>query len=126
MSRKISGILSVVMRSQPKGLFCVSLGKTCKLCCANIIESVSHVLFECESIVCRKIFLDKLTAAMPPALLDRFEILSSNEKCLLLLSAFNCKTIVDEWMPLYMETANFVYKMFSERKKIYLEKYDPG
>ena len=48
--RQISGVMSILMNSQPQGLFCTRNRNRCPLCESVSSESIQHILFECLNI----------------------------------------------------------------------------
>ena len=123
-TRNISGVMSVLMNSQPRGMFCKSIGKMCAICESNVVDSAKHVLFECKRLETpRKIYMSKLYNSMPPALVISFRESNNREKTYLLLSAYRSRFPIDEWLNLYCETSSYVYHMYKSRKESHTQMY---
>ena len=44
--------------------------------------------------------------------------MSDYEKMIFLLSALNCDTLIEEWIPVLLNICSFVYVLYEERKKL--------
>ena len=116
----IAGVMSVIMGSQPRGTFCYGLWKLCPICDLHASDTVQHVLFECpKTKLPRDRKLAKLMSVMPPAMARSFKYMNAASKSQMVLSAYGCKQLIDEWLTLYAETASFICKMFVYRKDAY-------
>ena len=124
MTNKISGVMSVIMNSQPRGMFCKRNGKKCTVCDIGIVDSVQHVLFICPQLQTREKYLEKLIQAMSPSLASSFANSDENTKTYMLLSAYGCAYPIDEWLDLYCETASYIYSMYASRKEAHTQLYE--
>ena len=55
---------------------------------------------------------------MPRGMRISITNMCDRDKLVCLLSALNCETLVEEWIPVLMEVCSFVYIMYDERKKL--------
>ena len=95
------------------------LGKDkCELCADHSQNDITHILFDCR-------FLDDIRNAQwqnvidkcPSALSDSINVMSSKEKCSLLLSGLNCEFIC-EWYEMYSAILDFVYQVYMSYYRI--------
>ena len=122
---KISGVMSVIMNCQPRGMFCHRSGRKCSICDSNNIDSPQHVLFECPRLqTTRLLYLGRLIQTMPASLAASFEEADLKTKTRILLSAYGSNYPIEEWIDLYCETACFIYQMYTCRKEAHRELFE--
>ena len=112
--------MSVIMNSQNISTLSYRLGQICPICDLNELDTVEHILFICSGTnTCREEKLVKLISYMPPRLASTFIDMNTLCKSQMLLSAYQCRQPIDEWVQLYVETAEFICNMYSCRKNVY-------
>ena len=119
LQHKISGIMSILMGSEPIKLHCNFKSKLCGLCGSISIESVLHILFGCPELgIVRFPLLENIRKSMPTAMCEHFDNLIVEDRLIFLLSAMHC-SYTREWTNVYRDIVIFVDKMYQSRYKKY-------
>ena len=118
--KRVGGLMSVLMGSQPPGMLCNFDSNICQLCRSRNNETILHVLFGCQELgILRHELLNNIIDVMPNAMKHAYTNMTVQQKLLFLLSPLNCN-FNHEWINIYRNILIFVCKMYSSRK----EKYD--
>ena len=118
--RQASSVLALICNVQPKFFQCNFDSRLCKICCDRSFDNPVHVLFECSTLETdRNLLISKLRFCMPLAMKNEFNEMTHVNKCKFILSAMNSR-YNEDWMLIYQSMSTFVYEMYKERKKLYL------
>ena len=117
--RPVSCIIALICGAQPKFLQTNFDNMFCCLCPDRIIDSATHVLFECSALsVHRNLYMSKIRLSMPLAMKNEFDNMSYSSKLIFILSGMNSK-YCHEFLIIYKSMSIFVYEMYKARKKRY-------
>ena len=119
-TRKISAVVAVLTDCQPRGLQC-NIGRTfCKICNNRAVDDSLHVLLKCEALIIpRETGINSIIQSMPDNMKTSYSQLTDLDKIVFMLSGLKCDRIITEWAPVLFNICDYVYAVYTERKKIY-------
>ena len=116
-----SCVVSLLCGTQPKG-YGINFGRNqrCKLCGSYEIETVQHVVFECDGLaIIRGPNMMRLSEAMPNAMIDSYGRLDNNEKLDFLLSGLGYDKYEDQWRDIYASISKLIMELYRHRAFLY-------
>ena len=124
--KSISAVMAVLMGGQPSGLQRNFDRKLCQICCDRVEDNAIHVILSCNALTSlRDTLLRSLYDSMPNSMLTCYQIMSPSDKVAFLLSPLSC-SFVQEWLIVYENIANMVFKLYSTRAILYDSETEPG
>ena len=89
----------------------------CSLCDMNVIESPSHMLFECCNVMynTREKLWQNVLQAAPGGMRVELRLMRKEEKTVFIMSGFKCDYIID-WSNLYSSMLDFCYTLYKRRQ----------
>ena len=118
---KISGVVSLLMGGQPKGLKRNAEKSKCGLCVSNDSDNTEHVLFRCDALNnARTPAWKEFNNSLLPAMCSDMQTLSDGEKTKWLLSGYG-ENYIPEWSMVYGATVFFIYNLYTTRARQYDE-----
>ena len=91
-----------------------AISNVCYKCDLNVMDSITHVVFECpESEIMRQNLMREVAEVAPPLLNNHFQMMPNYNKTLFLLSGLN-DAYVCEWDLMYHAMLNLVIVMYNQ------------
>ncbi len=94
--------------------------KTCNHCSTRAVQSVSHLLFDCNNVELaleRKKWTSNFMDTLPPMLLKEINSMSSSGKTVFILSGLKSQYLC-QWNDIYVVLCDFVYNMYDSHRKL--------
>ena len=85
----------------------------------NVLESPSHMLFECSNVMYnrRENLWQNVLQAAPEGMRVELRLMRKEEKTVYIMSGFKCDYI-KEWSNLYSSMLDFCYTLYKRRQSI--------
>ena len=90
--------------------------RMCQQCNMMVTDSIPHMLFECQGAEDLRITMwGHVINNSPPALLLSISRMNYTDRCVFLLSGFNCSTLICEWDSVYINVCKFIVAMYDNK-----------
>ena len=123
--KSASCVVSLLCGTQPNG-YGVNFGQSqrCQLCESFDIETIQHVVFECDGLeAIRGPNMMRLWDAMPNAMRLSYHDLTNTEKLVFLISGLGCDRYEHQWRDIYASISKLILELYRHRAFLY-KRYD--